>query len=255
VGCRSQTGEKCSQVILTLQFLGGLQDLLHPGYRDGPIRYHFSEHQTIKDAIEALGVPHTEVDCILVNGRSVDFNYRLQHRDSIEIYPPYASVSARPIYHLTPRSPTPARFILDVHLGKLARRLRLLGFDSLYQNDYDDDQIMRLSLAQQRIILTRDRGILKHKKISFGYLVRSNEVVKQVQEVLDRYRLRDMVQPWLRCMSCNGLIEKITKSEIEDCLQHQTGIHFDDFHCCPRCHRIYWQGSHFEQLDSWLSTL
>jgi uncharacterized protein with PIN domain len=239
----------------TFQFLGGLQDLLAPGYRNGPFRYRFREHQTIKDAIEALGVPHTEVDCILVNRCSVDFNHRLQTNDSIEVYPLHAPVPALPILHLTPRLPNPAQFILDVHLGKLARRLRLLGFDSLYRNDYRDDEIMQLALEQQRIILTRDRGILKHKKVLSGYLVRSDVLVKQVREVLDRYRLREMIRPWLRCMSCNGLIEKIAKSEIDDRLEHKTRLYFDVFHRCPSCHRIYWQGSHFEQIETWLRSL
>jgi uncharacterized protein with PIN domain len=146
-------------------------------------------------------------------------------------------------------------FVIDLHLGKLARRLRLLGFDCLYQNDFSDAEIMQLSFDQQRVILTRDRGILRHRQIVHGYLVRSGQVDEQVREVIGRYQLFDQIRAWRRCMACNGLLEKVEKAAILDRLQPLTRRHYLDFRRCRDCNRLYWQGSHFEKISRWLETI
>ncbi len=224
-------------------------------YRESPIQYRFNEHPGIKDAIEAMGVPHTEVDAIIAKGCSVGFNYQLQHRDAVEVYPPHVPVPVDDLLHLSPQAPEPATFILDVHLGKLARRLRLLGFDSLYQNDFGDAEIMQVAQDQGRIILTRDRGILKHRQVRHGYLVRSDQVALQVREVLERFRLSDSIQPWLRCMACNGIMENMAKAAVQHRLEPKTSLYYEVFHRCIDCDRLYWQGSHFEKIEAWLNNL
>ncbi len=237
------------------RYFGNLQNLLKSKYREGPIIYPFREHPGVKDAIEAMGTPHTEVNAILANGNSVGFSYQLQNLDSIDVYPLFLSVPAKQLIRLSPPPPDPATFVLDVHLGKLARRLRLLGFDCLYQNDFADAEIMQLSLEQGRIILTCDRGILKHRQVLFGYLVRSDQVDVQVREVLARYLLFDRIRPWLRCISCNGLLERVEKAAIEHRLEPKTRLYYEDFHHCIDCDRLYWKGSHFEKINRWLETL
>ena len=244
--------KKLSVYTGTFHFFGNLPKLLKRAYQQEPINYRFKEHPAVKDAIEAMGVPHTEVDIILANGDSVDFHYQLQDHDAIYVYPLGNRTTRQPLLHLTPQPPEPIRFILDVHLGKLARRLRLLGFDCTYQNDLDDAEIMQISLAEDRIILTRDRGILKHRKVLHGYLVRSDHVDEQVEEVLIRYSLTDSIQPWLRCMTCNGLLEKVEKTAILNRLEPKTILYYDIFHRCTNCDKIYWQGSHYKKIKDWL---
>jgi uncharacterized protein with PIN domain len=247
--------DACTQFTATFYCCSSLQALLLNKYRESPILYLFNEHPGIKDAIEAMGVPHTEVDAIVVNGCSVEFNYQLQHHDVVNVYPAHVPVPVADVLHLTPQTPEPATFILDVHLGKLARRLRLLGFDCLYQNDFGDAEIIQVAQDQGRIILTRDRGILKHRQVRHGYLVRSDQVTAQVREVLERFLLSDSIQPWLRCMACNGTMEAVAKSAVEHRLEPKTTLYYEDFHRCIDCDRLYWQGSHFEKIELWLSHL
>lgn len=243
------------QYTATFRCCGSLQELLVRRYRKRPIEYCFRGHPGIKDAIEALGVPHTEVDAILANGRPVGFDYQLQPGDSIEVYPVFAPVPAQPLFRLSPSPPDPATFIVDVHLGKLARRLRLLGFDCTYDNHYDDAEIILLACDHERIILTRDRGLLKHRQVLHGYLVRADTVADQVREVLARYRLRAQIRLWRRCMRCNGLLEPIEKSAVEHRLERKTRLYYKDFHRCSACDRLYWPGSHYAGIQRWLKSV
>jgi hypothetical protein len=202
-----------------------------------------------------MGVPHTEVEVLLANGHSVGFDYQLQHDDVIDVYPLYTPVPIHPYRSLSAVTPTPVGFVLDVHLGKLARRLRLLGFDCLYRNDFADSEILRISLDDERIILTRDLGILKHRQVCNGYLIRSGKIEVQVREVLARYWLFDQIKPWRRCLSCNGLLGRVDKASILHQLEPKTRLYYEDFHQCAACGRLYWQGSHFEKMACWVDTL
>ncbi len=236
-------------------FHGDLDELLVRRYRVRPIVYRFREHPGVKDPIEAMGVPHTEVDVILANGRSVDFAYQLQNGDAIDVYPPRTTAPATPILHLAPPVPRPATFALDVHLGKLARRLRLLGFDCFYRNDCDDDELITLALEQGRILLTRDLGILRQRRVVHGCLVRSDAVDAQVDALLARYELQDEIRPWLRCTVCNGLTQPVAKEEVLHRLEPKTRRYYDTFHRCAECDRLYWQGSHHGRIMAWLGRL
>jgi len=236
-------------------YFGGLQALLVHRYQGGPTLYRFTERPAVKDAIEAMGIPHTEVDAVVINGCSVGFNCQLQPHDTVDVYPPCTPVPVENVLHLTPPLPDRVTFVIDVHLGKLARRLRLLGFDCLYKNDFADAEIIRQSLTSKRIILTRDRGLLKQRQVQHGYLVRSNQVAVQVREILDRYLLYDRVQPWSRCLVCNGLLEKVPKSTIEHRLETKTKLYYEDFHRCIECDRIFWPGSHFSKIETWFNGL
>ncbi len=235
------------------RFFGSLETLLVRSYRASPISYRFNEHPGVKDAIEVMGVPHTEVDVIVVGGCSVGFDYQLQDQDQIEVYPVYSAVSVGSILHLTPLISPPPRFILDDHLGKLARRLRLLGFDCLYRIDFSDDEIVRLALAEGRVILTRDRGILKQRRVDKGYLVNSDYVEVQLQMTLERYRCFDLIEPLRRCAICNGLTEAVDKTAIQHRLLPKTARYYETFHRCRECRQLYWQGSHYARLKCWIN--
>ena len=232
---------------------GGLEGLLVRRYRSDLPSYRFRDNPGIKDAIEAMGIPHTEVDVILANGLSVNFSYPLQDNDMIDVYPVFSDIPVASPLKLTPCPPDPVSFVLDVHLGKLARRMRLLGFDVCYRNDLDDAEIMDIAEGENRIILTRDLGILKHRKVMHGYLVRSDQIDCQLREILKRYELHGQIHLWTRCMVCNGLMEKVAKAEVLDRLEPKTRLYYEDFHRCSSCDQLYWQGSHYLKIAAWLN--
>ncbi len=237
-----------------LQFYGYLPILLSRQHQNGELIYRFgSQHPSVKDCIEACGIPHTEVDLILAGNCCVGFAYQLQNDDRIRIYPPGFPIKVCSAHRLSPATPDPACFILDVHLGKLARRLRLLGFDCLYRNDYDDQDILSYALKQRRIILTRDRGILKRSCIEHGMLIRSDHVEEQVIEVLSRYRLYEQIRPLQRCPLCNGLLSPVEKQKIEHLLLPQTAQCCTHFNLCQSCGKLYWQGAHHKNISGWLA--
>lgn len=237
------------------RFYEELNDFLPWHQRQGDIPYAFTEHPAVKDSIEALGVPHTEVDLILVNGQSVDFAYRLQAGDRVAVYPVFESFDISPIIRLRPQPLRHTAFILDVHLGTLARLLRLLGFDALYRNDYADPEIIRLALADHRIILTRDRRLLQAKIVTHGYWLRSMVPEEQAREVLKRFDLAGQVRLALRCPHCNGALRSVPKEDILARLEPLTRRHYEEFQLCSACGQIYWQGSHFQRLSGKLERI
>jgi uncharacterized protein with PIN domain len=231
------------------RFYEELNDFLPPERRKQTTLYRFKGHPGIKDAIEAQGVPHTEVDLILVGGESVGFDYRLQPDDRVAVYPVFESFDISPLVQLREKPLRQSAFVLDVNLGKLARRLRLLGFDAAYRNDYHDAEIADLAEAEKRIVLTRDRRLLHAKRITHGYWVRSVIADAQVQEVLKRFDLYRQIRPFHRCLVCNGLLDQVAKADVLDRLEPKTKRYYETFHRCRGCDRIYWQGSHVEDMQ------
>lgn len=230
------------------RFYEELNDFLPRVQRKKTIAYGFEGHPAIKDSVEALGVPHTEIDLILVNGESVSFEYQLQHGDRVAVYPVFESLDISSVVKLRPEPLRRTAFVLDVHLGKLARLLRLLGFDALYRNDYEDAEIIRISLEQHRIILTRDRRMLFHKCITHARWLHSTNPEKQVREVLARFDLYAQVHLFRRCSVCNGLVQPVEKSEVFDRLEPLTKQYYGDFYQCAACGRIYWKGTHYVRI-------
>jgi hypothetical protein len=184
------------------------------------------------------------VDIILVNGDSVDFSYIVQDGDHISVYPVFESLDISPLLRLRPAPLRSPAFVLDSNLGRLARYLRLLGFDSLYQNDFDDETVANIADQEQRTVLTRDRALLQRKIITRGYFVRQVRPRLQVKEVLARFDLYRLVSPFNRCIRCNGDLQVIDKQAIESRLEPKTRKYFDTFRMCTDCGQIYWQGSH-----------
>ncbi len=217
--------------------------------------YCFSPGQTVKDAIEAQGVPHTEVDLILVNEQSVGFDYQLQADDRIAVYPVFESLEIAAVSRVRPKPLRRPRFILDVHLGKLARHLRLLGLDALYRNDLTDEEIIDISLEENRIILTRDRGILKNSTVTHGYWLRSTDAMQQAREVMARFDLHQHIAPFSRCLECNGLVTELSTPPPKTTIPPKVAEIYQHFYRCDRCGKIYWQGSHYQKLRQKLAQM
>ena len=237
------------------RFYEELNDFLPIALRKRSFAHAFTGTPSVKDVIEALGVPHTEVDLILVNGRSVDFSYPVRDGDRISVYPVFESFDISPLLRLRPRPLRDPRFVLDSHLGRLAVYLRLLGFDTLYRNDYGDAQIVELARAEQRIILTRDKGLLKHGAVTHGYWLRETEPHRQTVEVLRVFDLRRSMQPFTRCMACNGELQDVGKAVVIDRLPPHVRESFDQFAQCAGCSRVYWPGSHYTRLRQMIDAL
>jgi uncharacterized protein with PIN domain len=230
------------------RFYAELNDLLSPPRKEQSFVHTFETPTSVKDAIEAFGVPHTEVDLIVVNGQPAAFSCLLRDGDQISVYPTLRSLNLSPFTHLQPRSEGEMRFVLDTHLGKLAGHLRMLGFDSLYRNDCQDEELAHISASQQRTLLSRDRGLLKHSIVTHGYLVRETRPEQQVVEVVKRFDLSRLIAPFRRCLHCNSLLRPVAKAVINDRLLPDTKQRYHQFHLCPDCDRVYWKGSHYQHM-------
>jgi uncharacterized protein with PIN domain len=235
-------------VRLTLRFYAELNGFLPPGRRGAPLAVDVPATATIKDVIESLGVPHTEVDLLLAGGEPVGFAHRGCDGERIAVYPPFRSLDLGPLLRLRP-PPGEARFVLDSHLGALAALLRLLGFDALYRNDYDDPTLAAVSRDEGRILLTRDRGLLKRSAVTHGYHVWETDPERQAADVLRRFRLFDAVAPFRRCLGCNGPLAPVPKAAVLDRLPPRTRRYYDDFARCAACGQVYWKGPHFRRLE------
>ncbi len=236
------------------RFYGSLNDFLPNSRKQQGFKYLVRGNPAIKDTIEALGVPHPEVELILANGRAVDFSYSLQDGDRFSVYPQFTSLPLGSLLLL--RSPLQStRFVLDVHLGKLASYLRLLGFDTWYRYDCDDAELAAISNSQQRILLTRDRGLLKRSIVTYGYWVRAIAPIEQSREVLQRFALRSKIQPFRRCLRCNGDLVSVEIDEVSARLPDKTRQYYNEFYLCQRCQQVYWKGSHYSALQQLVEQL
>jgi uncharacterized protein with PIN domain/sulfur carrier protein ThiS len=233
--------------IAHLRFYEELNDFLPPSQRKVEFEHRFERRTSIKDMIESLGVPHPEIELILVNGRSVDFSHIVKDGDRISVYPVFEGVDVSSLIRLRSAPLRDPRFVVDCNLGRLARYLRLLGLDCLYQNDFSDETVSRISQQQHRIVLTRDRRLLQRKIITHGFYVRAVNPRDQVGEVLQRLDLHGSVRPFTRCTRCNGLLKTAPKETVEHQLEAKTRRYYDRFLQCAQCGQVYWQGSHHKR--------
>ena len=231
------------------RFYEELNDFLAPDRRKRCFVHDCPGHASIKDVIESLGVPHTEVELILVDGESVDFSYQPRAGQRIAVYPKFEGLDITPLLRVRPQPLRRPRFVLDGHLGKLARLLRLLGLDCDYRNHRDDAELARISAEEDRILLTRDRGLLKRKIVTHGYLPRSDDPRQQLDEVLQRFDLYRELRPFSRCMRCNGSVSQVPLSEVEDKVPPRVRREQTRFFLCRDCGQVYWPGSHYRKLS------
>lgn len=233
---------------IAIRFYEELNDFLPKEKKKVRFNYEFFGRESVKDLIEAIGVPHTEVDMILVNGQSVEFSYLVQDKNDISVYPVFESFDIKDVQHLRPKPLRNPKFILDVHLGKLARYIRMLGFDTFYSNELDDESIVKQSLKEKRTILTRDVGLLKRKNITHGYYIRNTNTEKQIEEVVNRFQLEKMIKEFTRCIDCNGILAPIPKEKVIDKLPLKVKKYYTEFFICTDCTKIYWHGTHVEGM-------
>ncbi len=230
------------------RFYAELNALLPADKRFQDVWVQFKERQTVKHLIESLGIPHTEVDLILANGKSVDFLYIPEEDDLISVYPVFESFDISPLNRLRPKPLRESRFVLDGHLGRLAAYLRMLGFDSLYRNDFLDEELATISENDTRILLTRDRGLLKRRQVTHGYLITTRDPRQQLMDVVRRFDLISSIQQFTRCIACNGILVSVCKADIIQQLEPRTKQYFELFKRCENCGKIYWKGSHYDRM-------
>lgn len=233
----------------TFRFYEELNDFLAPRLRKRSFEHEFDGTPSVKDRIEALGVPHTEVDLILVDGRSVGFDHRLRGGERVAVYPVFETFEIGDVTRLRPRPLREPRFVLDVHLGRLAAYLRLLGFDSAYRNHADDETIIGLALADHRIVLTRDVGLLKDGRVTHGAFIHATRPLEQVREVVDRFQLGARLKPFSRCMKCNGALATVAGADLAPGeIPDDVRVRFGNLKRCRQCRRVFWPGSHFDRM-------
>jgi uncharacterized protein len=241
--------------IAHFRFYADLNHFLPRHKRKTQINHSFSGTPSIKDAIEAIGVPHTEIDLIIVNGESVGFDYHPKNGDAISVYPMFGSLDISPLIRLRPAPLPSPTFLCDVHLGALARLLRLVGFDTFYRNNLTGRQIVDIALAEKRYILTRDRSMLKRKAVTHGYCLRSIHPEEQIREVACRFHLHSSMKPFTLCLGCGGPVSRVDKASVAVALPDKTRECFDEFYKCGLCGKIYWQGGHFNGLQKKVEAL
>ncbi len=232
-----------------------LNDFLPTSKRKTTFPYAFAGSPSVKDALEAIGVPHVEIDLIIVNGESVGFDYKLRDGDRVAVYPTFESLDISPVTRLRPKPLRSPAFVVDVHLGKLARLLRLLGLDTAFDRELSPPEIRRIARLERRIILTRSRMLLRACDVTHGYWIRSICPREQAREVLHRFDLRRNLVPFTRCMACNGVLQPVSKDKIRNRLLPATAKYFREFRQCSRCSKVYWKGSHYQKLTALVAQL
>ncbi|MGY1948772.1 Mut7-C RNAse domain-containing protein [Nocardia asiatica] len=238
-----------------LRVYAELNDFLRPDERYTALRRPFRPHQTVKDVIEATGIPHTEVDLVLVDGQPVDFDHQPRTGGRITAYPVFETLDIGGVTKVRPHPLRTPRFLADVNLGGLARLMRLMGLDVHCRWDAEDAELAEVSAAEHRILLTRDRGLLKRRNVTHGVYIRSDQPVEQVVEVIRRLDLLARLAPFTRCLRCGGAVAEVAKAEVEDRLEPLTRRYYDAFRQCRECGRVYWQGSHQARLSETVAAI
>jgi uncharacterized protein with PIN domain/sulfur carrier protein ThiS len=237
---------------VSIRFYEELNDFLPQNKKKKRYNINISGKQAIKDLIESQGVPHTEIDLILINSQPVPFSQIINDGDDISVYPVFESLD---ISGITPLENRPLRnpgFILDVHLGRLAKYLRVMGFDTLYSNNFSDNEIVEISANEKRIILTRDKGLLMRNAVQRGYWVRNTSVKEQAFEVIRKFNFFSLISPFKRCIECNALIKPVSKESIINFIQPGTKKYFNEFFQCTGCRKVYWKGSHYGRMNEFI---
>jgi uncharacterized protein with PIN domain len=237
---------------VVVRIYGELRDFLPPVWRRGALICPLKTPTSVKDLIEGLGVPHPEVDLIVVNNEPVPFGYAVGDRDRIAVFPPFVSIDLGGVTRLGPVSQTHPRFVADVHLGRVTAYLRFAGIDVEYRNNYSDHEIVSIAADTDRVLLTRDVGVLKHRLVTRGYFVRQRLPGRQLVEILRRFTLVPVVKPFARCVRCNTELRIVPKDRVERLLPRRTREEYRNFSRCPTCERIYWRGSHYSRMRAFL---
>ena len=242
-------------VTATFRFYEELNDFLAPQRRGREFAYACARAATTKHSIEALGVPHTEVELVLVNGESVGFNRLLREADRVAVYPKFETFDVAPLLRVRAQPLRTTRFVADAHLGGLAHLLRMTGFDTLYDNHFRDDEIERIAASQVRIVLTRDRELLKRRDITHGCYVHALRSAPQLREVFERLQLARSARPFTLCLTCNAPLHAIDKAQVAPRLPARVRESYQRFSICDLCERVFWEGSHWRRMHAMVDEL
>lgn len=233
----------------TFRFYEELNDFLAKHRRKADFEAAFKEERSIKDMIESLGVPHTEVDLILVNGQSVDFSYILRDGDRVSVYPVFESFNIKGVTRLRPMPLRKTQFVADRNIEDIVRFMRLLGFDVFSSAALTNRQIIDISLREKRIILTKSKSLLKFKNVTHGVFIRPGTREEQVVSIVKRLDIKDQVKPFSRCLRCNGLLKAVSKEDVLDRIPPKTKACCDNYSICKSCDKLYWNGTHMIQMQ------
>ena len=231
------------------RFYAELNDFLNDENRGKELTRHFSVSGSVKDFVESFGVPHTEVDLVLANGKPVDFSYQVSDGDRISAYPVFESLDISSVSRVHPAPLRALRFLLDVHVGRLAAYLRMAGFDALYGKQASDAELAAIVAREGRVLLTRDRYLLMRTAVERGYWIRSTVPKQQLLEVVKRFDLAGSMRPFTRCLACNTVLEEVGRESVLERLPPKIRD-MDLFHICPSCERVYWEGSHHARMST-----
>jgi uncharacterized protein len=237
---------------VTLRLYGGLAWFVSEADRDGIVEVPMASPRSVKDLVESVGVPHVEIGRLVVDGSSVEFDEVVREPCRVAVYPVTGGFDDD---RLRPALAGPVRFVADVHLGVLARRLRALGFDTWWARDADDDELARRAVDDDRALLSRDRGLLMRRVVVHGYCPRSDDPEEQVAEVVARFDLPGRVRPFTRCVTCNGILAPVAKADVWDDLPPRTRLDHDEFVQCRDCGQVFWPGSHHSAMSAWMQDL
>ena len=234
---------------MIINFWGNLKELLRPQFRGlSRIEYQLARQASVKDIIEACGVPHTEIGRLTVAGREIPFSWPGANSDTLDVYPLRAPVDVASPTLLRPEVLATIAFAVDMNVGKLATLLRMAGFDTFYSNDISDPDLIGVALREKRILLSKDTNLLKRKEVVFGYLVREIHPEKQLAEIVHLYGIKEQFRPLSRCLRCNGVLQPVGKQQVLDQLEPLTKKYYDSFRRCQGCGKIYWPGSHRDKM-------
>jgi uncharacterized protein with PIN domain len=237
------------------RFYAELNDHLPKERRQVQFTESVPDGATLGKAIESLGVPTNEIDLLLVHGASVGLLHHVKEGDRVSVYPSFDSIDVAPITEIENRPPRRLQFVLDVHLGKLAHHLRMLGYDTIYRNDYTATHLLDIAKREDRILLSKCRKLIEDNEITAGYSVRSSDPREQLIEILERFDLWRSVHPFQRCLHCNTVLRSVAKGDILDRLPLKIQDLFLDFTQCPSCERFYWEGTHFERMKKFIEAV
>ncbi len=235
-----------SEVIF--RFYEELNDFLSPRRRKRDFQVGFKGRESVKDMIEALGAPHTEVDLILVNGKSVDFGYIIQNGDRISVYPTFESLDIKDVTRLREVPLRQTRFIADINIRDIVKYMRALGLDVYYDASLLPREIIRISKRENRTILTKSRKLLKFRDVTHGIFIRAGTTVEQIRGIIDYLSLREFIEPFSRCLQCNKPLVRVSKERILERIPPKTREFYDEYSYCKTCDRIYWKGTHYMKI-------
>lgn len=229
-------------------------------YLASPLRFSYNEMpvtegQTVADILAKAGVPASEVDLVLMDGEPACFGDQIAGGNRLSVYPVFETFDIGSTQHLRPQPLRRPAFVLDVHLGKLASLLRMLGFDAAYSTTFTDSELIAVSLNEHRTLLSKDRALLRDPQLSRAALVRANDPRDQIVEVVRRFQLERIVRPFIRCMHCNSLLTNVTRDQVLDRIPPRVRESLFEFTSCPVCHRIYWKGSHYSKMEVFISDI